>query len=101
MRLERKLADALRPSLGRTILERDVPALDISEIAQSREEGGQVGVGGRRAEEKHAEASDFGRRLRRYQEGRSEERKDERRGKRRAEQCAAGVTLSFQETPRA
>jgi hypothetical protein len=41
----------------------EVPALDITQIAQSRDEGGQIGIGGGRTEEKHAEPRDLARRL--------------------------------------
>jgi hypothetical protein len=68
----RKSADSLRAALGAAILEHDVPALDITKIAQAPKKGGLVGFGGRRAEEQPAEARDFGGRLRLNRERRGE-----------------------------
>jgi hypothetical protein len=68
----RKSADSLRAALGAAILEHDVPAVDIAKIAQARKQGRQVGFGGRRTEEQHAEARDFEGRLRLNREWRGE-----------------------------
>src|SRR5438876_10034176 len=62
--LDSKFADSFRAALGTAIFEREVPALDITQIAQTRDKGGQIGIGGGRTEEKHAEPRDFARLLR-------------------------------------
>src|SRR5207302_9614478 len=61
--LKRKFADSLGAALGTAIFEREIPALDIAEIAQTPDEGGQVGIGSGRTEEKHAKPRDLTGRL--------------------------------------
>jgi len=88
-----------------------VPALDITQIAQTRDECGQIGIGGGRTEEKHAEPCDFARlllrgpgRQRRGQRVRERvhdavvegeaERLDGRGGSLAADEREAGVSLT-------
>src|SRR5262249_40989553 len=74
---EREFADPRRLSLSVAILKHDVPALDVAKITQTRKEGRQEGIGGRRTEQKHAQASDFARRLRLRGEGAGEDAEGE------------------------
>jgi hypothetical protein len=69
------------------IFERDITAFYMTQIAQARDERGQVGIRGRCIEENHGEPRDFtlGLRVRRE---RGREKKDDREGDEPADQRA-------------